>query len=68
MNIENEPLAVGSTAFFMPWKDIVISDEIIKIHKHLYEFKHIQGRYEAYATLSELEINFKLLLLGERHG
>lgn len=62
------PLKVGQTAFFMPWKDIIISDEIINIHKKeykkegiirkvtLYEFKHIQGMYRAYNSKEEIEM------------
>ena len=60
-------LEIGDNAFFMPWKDIIICDEIIHIHneffiknekKHkvtLYEFKHIQGKYRAYDTKEEIE-------------
>ena len=69
MEINFKELAVGSTAFFMPWKHIVIADEVIEIHhgeNTLYEFKHIQGRYKAFASTSELETAFGLLKPGER--
>ena len=62
-------LQKGETAFFMPWKDIIISDVIIEIHEvtfydkksdkkkkaTMYEFEHIQGKYRAYRTKEELE-------------
>ena len=62
------PLQIGNIAFFMPWKDIIITDEIIDVHPSkfkdksgyikkvtLYEFKHIQGKYRAYKTKEEIE-------------
>lgn len=60
-------LNIGDSAFFMPWKDIIVSDEIINIHNDhffkdekrykvtLYEFKHIQGKYRAYKSKEEIE-------------
>ena len=66
------PLEVGDIAFFMPWKDIIIKDEIIKTHAKsfekegdwkkvtLYEFKHIQGTYRAYKSKQGIEKALKL--------
>ena len=60
-------LKIGDKAYFMPWEDIIISDEIIAVHKEnfyknfkkyeatFYEFKHIQGKFRAYKNKEELE-------------
>lgn len=67
MEEKYEPLQIGETAFFMPWKDVIITDEIVDIHQRkfnkdgiwkkvtLYEFKHIQGEFRAYKTKEEIE-------------
>jgi len=67
-----QPLEIGTQAYFMPWKDIIIKDVIINIHSKkfekdgiwkkatLYEFEHIQGEYRAYATKEEIENALKL--------
>ena len=71
-NDKYKPLEIGTKAFFMPWKDIIIKDTIIKVHQTkfqhdgiwkkatLYEFEHIQGNFRAYATKEEIENALKL--------